>query len=87
MSYGASVNSGNSLLKSDWCYIFVGPAGSLGIQDTVCRSGYYNTTLEAHLVPIGEKLGGGAFTFCFIHADREYRGSGTNIEADTAGMG
>ena len=46
-----------------------------------------DAALEADLVLIGEKLGGGAFTFCFTCAGREYGGSGTGIEAATAVMG
>ena len=45
-----------------------------------------DVTLEADLVLIGEKLGGGVFTFCFTSAGRDCGGSGTGIEAGTAGM-
>ena len=44
-------------------------------------------TFEADLVLIGEKLGAGAFNFCFTSLGRQCGGSGTGIEAGTAGMG
>ena len=46
-----------------------------------------DAALKADLVFIGEKLGIGAFTFYFTGAGREHKGSGTGIEAGTAGMG
>ena len=46
-----------------------------------------DANLAADLVLIGEKLGSGAFTFCFTSAGRECGGSGTGIEAGTDGMG
>ena len=42
-----------------------------------------DAALEADLVLIGEKLGGGAFTFS---EGRKYGSSCTGMEADTAGM-
>ena len=44
-------------------------------------------TLETDLVLIGEKQGGDAFNFCFTSAGRKCGGSGTDIEAGTAGIG
>ena len=46
-----------------------------------------DATLEADLVLKGEKLGSGAFTFCFNSAGRECRSSGSCIKAGTAGIG
>ena len=83
VTYSDNVDSSNSLSISNWWYIFVGPAGSLRFQDTVGL----DATLEADLVPIGEKLGDGAFTFCFNGAGRGCGGSGTGIEAGIGGMG
>ena len=56
MSYGHSIDSCDSLWISDWWYTFVGPAGGLGIHDTVGP----DATVEADLVLIGEKLADGA---------------------------
>ena len=65
MSYGDNIGSSNSLRISDWWYTFIGSAGGLRIWDTFV---YQDAALEADLVLISEKLGSGAFTFCFPSA-------------------